>query len=101
MLTPTRGWVAYNATVLLDRHCDPADYFRGRHRNCFLQARHFYATDFRRLYGLEPPAPPGRGPQQWGQQEQPAPSGAERERPAQRGVWQGEQKLGQPLRAAE
>lgn len=51
MLTPSRGWVAYNATVLLDRYCDPADYFRGPHSRCLMQARHFYATDLRRLYG--------------------------------------------------
>jgi hypothetical protein len=43
-------WIPYNATVLLDHYCDPADYFRGAHEHCLLRTRHFYATDFNRLY---------------------------------------------------
>lgn len=44
-------WIPYNATVLLDRYCEAADYFRGAHEHCLLRGRHFYASDFQRLYG--------------------------------------------------
>ncbi|GAB4814791.1 hypothetical protein N2152v2_001837 [Parachlorella kessleri] len=50
VLVPTKGWVAYNATVLLDRYCESADYFSGSHQHCLARAQHFYSTDFSRLY---------------------------------------------------